>query len=111
MHQLMNLLKIQDIVDVEVISALKTLVDKKIIEFDAESKAIVINMDVMFKIKGNLQIDCDKHVILNSGKVEDTELNEPYSIWLNPVTNDKGDLVVDDTNYIEQSDTEWPQIP
>ena len=107
----MNLLKIQDIVDVEVISALKTLVDKKIIEFDAESKAIVINMDVMFKIKGNLQIDCDKHVILNSGKVDDVELNEPYSIWLNPVMDGKGDLVVDDTNYIEQGDTEWPQIP
>ena len=104
MHQLMNLLKIQDIVDVEVISALKTLVDKKIIEFDAESKAIVINMDVMFKIKGNLQIDCDKHVILNSGKVDDKELNEPYSIWLNPVTDSNGKLVVD------EEDCEWPLI-
>ena len=100
----MNLLKIQDIVDVEVISALKTLVDKKIIEFDAESKAIVINMDVMFKIKGNLQIDCDKHVILNSGKVDDKELNEPYSIWLNPVTDSNGKLVVD------EEDCEWPLI-
>ena len=105
MHQLMNLLKIQDIVDVEVISALKTLVDKKIIEFDVESKAIVINMDVMFKIKGNLQIDCDKHVILNSGKVDDKELNEPYSIWLNPVTDSNGKLVVD------EEDCEWPLIP
>ena len=90
--------------DVEVISALKTLVDKKIIEFDAESKAIVINMDVMFKIKGNLQIDCDKHVILNSGKVDDKELNEPYSIWLNPVTDSNGKLVVD------EEDCEWPLI-
>jgi hypothetical protein len=106
----MNLLKVHDIVDLEVVSALKTLVDKKIIEFDAESKAIIINMDVMFKIKGNLQIDCDKHVILNSGKVEDEKINEPYSIWLNPVMDSKGNLVVDDANYIEQSDTEWPLI-
>ena len=104
MRQLMNFLKVQDIMDVEVFSALKTLVDKKIIEFDAESKAIIINMDVVFKIKGNLQIDCDKHVILNSGKVDDKELNEPYSIWLNPVTDSNGKLVVD------QEDYEWPLI-
>jgi len=101
----MNFLKVQDIMDVEVFSALKTLVDKKIIEFDAESKAIIINMDVVFKIKGNLQIDCDKHVILNSGKVDDKELNEPYSIWLNPVTDSNGKLVVDEEDY------EWPLIP
>ena len=105
MRQLMNFLKVQDIIDVEVFSALKTLVDKKIIEFDAESKAIIINMDVVFKIKGNLQIDCDKHVILNSGKVDDKELNEPYSIWLNPVTDSNGKLVVDEEDY------EWPLIP
>jgi len=105
MRQLMNFLKVQDIMDVEVFSALKTLVDKKIIEFDAESKAIIINMDVVFKIKGNLQIDCDKHVILNSGKVDDKELNEPYSIWLNPVTDSNGKLVVDEEDY------EWPLIP
>ena len=105
MRQLLNFLKVQDIMDVEVFSALKTLVDKKIIEFDAESKAIIINMDVVFKIKGNLQIDCDKHVILNSGKVDDKELNEPYSIWLNPVTDSNGKLVVDEEDY------EWPLIP
>ena len=105
MQQLVNFLKVQDIMDVEVLSALKTLVDKKIIEFDVESKAVIINMDVMFKIKGNLQIDCDKHVILNSGKVDDKELNEPYSIWLNPVTDSNGKLVVDEEDY------EWPQIP
>ena len=105
MRQLMNFLKVQDIIDVEVFSALKTLVDKKIIEFDAESKAIIINMDVVFKIKGNLQIDCDKHVILNSGKVDDKELNAPYSIWLNPVTDSNGKLVVDEEDY------EWPLIP
>ena len=105
MRQLMNFLKVQDIMDVEVFSALKTLVDKKIIEFDAESKAIIINMDVVFKIKGNLQIDCDKHVILNSGKVDDKELNEPYTIWLNPVTDSIGKLVVDEEDYV------WPLIP
>lgn len=107
MRQLMQLQKELDI-DIEVFSALNTLMEKKIIEFDADTKTITINVDVMLKIKGNFQIDCDKHVILNSGKVDDKELNEPFSIWLNPVTDSNGKLVVDEEEYIEQS--EWPLI-
>ena len=38
------------------------------------------------KFKGNLNIDCDKHVVINSGQDIDPNRNDgaKYSIWLNP---------------------------
>ena len=57
---------------------------------------MIFNVDMVFKFKGNVEFDCDKHVIINSGQVEDKEMNHPYAIWLNPAVDDDGNMVLDD---------------
>ena len=103
MHQLMK-------IDKEVLNALSVLAEKKIIEYDAEKNEIVINMDVNLKVRGKFQVDCEEHMVLNSGKGIDPELKEQFSIWLNPVVDSKGEIVISDEEYIEQSELEWPLI-
>ena len=49
-------------------------------------------------------------MVLNSGKGIDPELKEQFSIWLNPVVDSKGEIVISDEEYIEQSELEWPLI-
>ena len=103
MHELMKL-------DNEVLNALRVLVEKKIIEYDVVTNSIVINMNVNLKVRGKFQVDCDEHLVLNSGKSIDPVLKEQFSIWLNPVVDSKGEFVVGDEEYIEQSEIEWPLI-
>ncbi len=88
-----KLLKIFDEIDREVIDAISTLVDKNIIEYDEENNRIIFNTDMVLKFRGNVEIDCDKHVIIKSGLIEDERINHPYSIWLNPEFDEKGNPV------------------
>jgi len=91
-----QLLKIFDQMDGDVVDAISTLFRKKIIEFDEKENKLIFNVDMVFKFKGNVEFDCDKHVIINSGQVEDKEMNHPYAIWLNPAVDDDGNMVLDD---------------
>jgi len=91
-----KLLKIFDEIDREVIDAISTLVDKNIIEYDEENNRIIFNTDMVLKFRGNVEIDCDKHVIINSGQKEDKEMNHPYSIWLNPAMDENGEMILED---------------
>ena len=60
--------------DKDVLNALVVLVEKNIIEYDAEKNEIVINMDVNLKVRGKFQVDCEEHMVLNSGKGTDPVL-------------------------------------
>ena len=73
----------------------KELVENKLIEYDKETNTIIFNADVNFKFKGNLNIDGDKHIFLNSGKKLDTSLGYTYSVWLNPQYDEEGKATVD----------------
>lgn len=90
-----KLLKIFDEIDREVIDAISTLVDKNIIEYDEENNRIIFNTDMVLKFRGNVEIDCDKHVIIKSGLTEDERINHPYSIWLNPAQDEDGEMIFD----------------
>jgi hypothetical protein len=97
MNKLLDIKKVidSDILDSEVLGAIDTLLKKKIIEFDSDTGTIIINSDVAFTIKGNVQIDCEKHITLSSGKTVDPELDGvmPYAIWLNPDLDSDGNPV------------------
>ena len=78
-----------DVTDDELKSLMKAagvLREKKIISYDEESNTLTVNLDMKVKFKGNLNIDCDKHVVINSGQDIDPNRNDgaKYSIWLNP---------------------------
>ena len=78
-----------DVSDDELKSIMKVagvLREKKIIEYDEETNTLTVNLDMKIKFKGNFDIDCDKHVVINSGQNIDPERNDgaKYSIWLNP---------------------------
>jgi len=90
-----KLLKIFNEIDREVIDAISTLVDKNIIEYDEENNRIIFNTDMVLKFRGNVEIDCDKHVIIKSGLKEDERINHPYSIWLNPAQDEDGEMIFD----------------
>ena len=89
------LLKIFNQIDREVLDAISTLVEKNIIEYDQEENKLIFNVDMVFKFKGNVELDCDKHVIIKSGLVEDERINHPYSIWLNPAQDEDGEMIFD----------------
>lgn len=90
-----KLLKIFNQIDREVLDAISTLVEKNIIEYDQEENKLIFNVDMVFKFKGNVELDCDKHVIIKSGLVEDERINHPYSIWLNPAQDEDGEMIFD----------------
>ena len=60
--------------------------EKKIIEYDEETNTLTVNLDMKVKFKGNLNVDCDKHIVMNSGMKLDPDRGDgaKYSIWLNP---------------------------
>ena len=73
--------------------------------------SITVNADIMLKFKGNLKIDCEKHIMMTSGhQKKDTSIDPrtPYSIWLNPEFDEKGnpvpeyDIEVDKVEHICQ---------
>lgn len=85
--------KIEELVkSPEVKDALKVLVDKNIIEFDTETNTLIINVDFRVKCKGMLNVDCDEHIIMTSGRDVDKtrDDNVPYAIWLNPDLDEEG---------------------
>ena len=71
------------------------MVDKNIIEYDEENNRIIFNTDMVLKFRGNVEIDCDKHVIIKSGLLEDERISHPYSIWLNPAQDEDGEMIFD----------------
>ena len=55
-----------DVTDDELKSLMKAagvLREKKIISYDEETNTLTVNLDMKVKFKGNLNIDCDKHVV------------------------------------------------
>ena len=80
-------------IDYDVFKAVNTLIEKNVISYDEETNTITVNADIMLKFKGNLQIDCEKHIMMSSGhQKKDTAVDPrtPYSIWLNPEFDEKG---------------------
>ena len=92
-----NLVKIQKIFDIEsvnpdVFNTLNTMFENNAIEYDMETNTLTVNVDIVLKFKENIQIDCDKHILLSSGQKIDPESDNetPYAIWLNPEKDDDG---------------------
>lgn len=75
-----------DFKDERMEDVVKYMLEKRVIEYDKETNTITVNADIAFKFKGNLNIDCDKHIVMSSGMEEDPEREDgaKYSIWLNP---------------------------
>ena len=75
------------IIDYEVYKAVNTLIQKNVINYDEKTNTITVNADIVLNFKGNLKIDCDKHIMMSSGhdkKDYEIDPRTPYSIWLNP---------------------------
>ena len=62
---------------------------------DVETNTLTVNVDIVLKFKENIQIDCDKHILLSSGQKIDPESDNetPYAIWLNPEKDDDGNPI------------------
>ena len=89
-----------DVSDDELKSLMKAagvLREKKIIDYDEETNTLTVNLDMKIIFKGNVEVDCDKHVMISSGQKIDPELDgkTQYSVWLNPEFDDSGKLIVD----------------
>lgn len=97
MQDLVNIKRVFDIdsVNPDVFSTLTKMLEKKVIEYDEESNTLTVNMDIVFKFKENIHIDCDKHILLSSGQKIDPESDNetPYAIWLNPEQDDDGNPI------------------
>lgn len=97
MQDLVNIKRVFDIdsVNPDVFSTLTKMLEKKVIEYDEESNTLTVNMDIVFKFKENVHIDCDKHILLSSGQKIDPESDNetPYAIWLNPEQDDDGNPI------------------
>ena len=70
--------------NLKVLQAFNTLMEEGVITY--EDGVITFNIDMVFKFKGELKIDCDEHVLISSGKNEDPIRKDGvnYSVWLNP---------------------------
>ena len=82
--------------DYDVFRAVNTLIEKNVISYDEETNTITVNADIALNFKGNLKIDCEKHIMMSSGhdkKDREIDPRTPYSIWLNPEFDDKGNPV------------------
>ena len=97
MQDLVNIKRVFDIdsINPDVFSTLNKMLEKKVIEYDEESNTLTVNMDIVFKFKENIHIDCDKHILLSSGQKIDPESDNetPYAIWLNPEQDDDGNPI------------------
>ena len=81
----------------EVTDAVNTLFDHNIIDFDAETNTLTVNVDIKLKFKGRLDIDCNDHILMNSGRGLDPtrDDNVPYSIWFNSDVDEDGNPIVE----------------
>ena len=70
--------------NLKVLQAFNTLMEEGVITY--EDGVITFNIDMVFKFKGELKIDCDEHVLISRGKNEDPNRKDGvnYSVWLNP---------------------------
>ena len=74
--------KIEELVkNTEVKDALKVLVDKNIIEFDTETNTLIINVDFRVRCKGMLNVDCDEHIIMTSGRDVDKTRDDNVLVY------------------------------
>ena len=80
----------------EVSDAINTLFEKKIVEYDEESNTLTVNVDIKLKFKGRLAVDCDDHIVLNSGQKRDPNRddNVPFSIWFNSELDENDQPIV-----------------
>lgn len=86
--------------DREIERAFNTLEEKKIVEYNAETNTLTVNLDMKIKVKGTLEFDVDEHVLISSGKGTDPNRDDgvKYSIWLNPsLDEDKKPVAMLDT--------------
>ena len=81
--------------NIKVLHAFNTLMEEGVITY--ENGVITFNIDMVFKFKGELKIDCDEHVFISSGKGIDPDRDDgvKYSVWLNPsFDKDKNPIVI-----------------
>lgn len=81
----------------EVSDAINTLFEKKIVEYDEESNTLTVNVDIKLKFKGRLAVDCDDHIVMNSGQKRDPDRDDsvPFSIWFNSDLDENGQPIVE----------------
>ena len=79
--------------NLKVLQAFNTLMEEGVITY--EEGVITFNIDMVFKFKGELKIDCDKHVFINSGKGDDSTRDDgvKHSVWLNPSFDEEGNPI------------------
>ena len=84
-------------IEPEVSAAINTLMQKKIVEYDEETNTLTVNVDIKLKFKGRLDIDCEEHIIMNSGQGLNYKRDDsvPFSIWFNSEVDDDGNPIVE----------------
>jgi len=94
-------MKGQDIKEFDVIKMLQEGVlnyneKQKLFDFDFDTKTLTINSDFRIKIKGDLYIEANKHIMVNSGQKKDPRRDDglEYSVFLNSKVDKKGQPIV-----------------
>ena len=92
--------------EVEVSDAINTLFEKKIIEYNEEKNTLTVNMDIKLKFKGRLVVDCDDHIVMNSGQKADPNRDDgvPFSIWFNSDLDENNQPIVELSPVQEKCD-------
>lgn len=69
---------------------------KDIVSYDPKTKTFTIDGDIFLKFTGNLYLNSDKHVIINSGKGLDPNREDgvPFSVWFNSELDDNNQPIV-----------------
>tara|TARA_Y100000310_G_C20684757_1_gene818217 strand:- start:1069 stop:1392 length:324 start_codon:yes stop_codon:yes gene_type:complete len=90
----------------EVLDAINTLFDKNIVEYDEESNTLTVNVDIKLKFKGRLAVDCDDHIVMNSGQKIDPDRDDgvPFSIWFNSDLDENNQPIVELSPVQEKCD-------
>ena len=92
--------------EVEVSDAINTLFEKKIIEYNEEKNTLTVNMDIKLKFKGRVVVDCDDHIVMNSGQKADPNRDDdvPFSIWFNSDLDENNQPIVELSPVQEKCD-------
>ena len=72
---------------------------RRLFDFDLETKTLTVNSDFRIKIKGDLYIEAEKHIMINSGETIDPRRTDglEYSIFF----NSKKDIKYGKVSYIK----------
>ena len=91
--------------NLKVLSAMNTLMEEGVISI--KDGVVNFNIDMVFNFKGNLKINCDKHVFISSGKENDPNRDDgvKHSIWLNPSFDEDGNPIA----TLGPEEPEWPK--